>query len=300
MYNGYLSVQELAMLYTLTSSSWADSFSPALQENAIVALENGKVIYFPRLSFQLTAAEKELLTPRVLGEGSKNISFNPKTHKVRGAYGDKTCLSTLMARFFENAQGLLAALIPHYEKFLITGRTSYRPIEIAGRKTSLLKDDTRLHVDAFPATPNYGKRILRVFTNINPSGEARVWHLGEPFEEVVKKFFPTLRKPWLGIRELLFLLKITKSYRSLYDHYMLMLHDKMKKSDSYQDKVNKTVVEFPAGSTWVVMTDAVSHAALSGQFLLEQTFYLPVMNMKNPEFSPLKILERVLNQKLLD
>jgi hypothetical protein len=26
-----------------------------------------------------------------------------------------------------------------------------------------------MHVDAFPSRPNYGERILRVFTNVNPA-----------------------------------------------------------------------------------------------------------------------------------
>jgi hypothetical protein len=287
------------MLHTLTSLSWAGPFSTAEQENAIVALESGQVVYFPRLQFQLTAAEKELLTPCVLEDGFKNVSFNPKNKRLKGAYGEQTAsLATLMERFFKESHKLLVGLFPAYQKGLLTGRTSYRPAEIAGRTTSLLKNDTRLHVDAFPATPNQGQRILRVFTNINPVGEARVWHLGEPFEEVVKQFLPKLQGPWFGVRKILSLLKITKSYRSLYDHYMLMLHDEMKKNDVYQERVNKTVAEFPSGSTWVVMTDAVSHAALSGQFVLEQTCYLPVRHMKNLELSPLKILERRLERDL--
>jgi len=289
------------MLYTLANSSWSGPFSPEEQKNAITALESGKVIYFPRLAFQLTDTENELLTPDLLEKGSKNVSFNPKNNKIKGAYEQqKACLAMLMQRFFKESLNLIESLAPSYQEFLLTGRTSYRPVEAAGRQTSLLKDDTRLHVDAFPATPNYGKRILRVFTNINPIGEPRVWHLGEPFEMVVEQFLPRLRSPWFGLHAILSLFKITKSYRSLYDHYMLMLHDEMKKSDAYQNKVNKTVMEFPAGSTWVVMTDAVSHAALSGQFLLEQTFYLPVHSMTKPELSPLKILERFLRRKLVD
>jgi hypothetical protein len=68
---------------------------------------------------------------------------------------------------------------------------------------------------------------------------------------------------------------------------MLHLHDKMKRDDRYQSKVNKTRIDFPSQSTWIVFTDHVSHAALSGQYLLEQTFYLPVSKMANPEVSPL-------------
>jgi hypothetical protein len=80
---------------------------------------------------------------------------------------------------------------------------------------------------------------------------------------------------------------------------MLQLHNKMKESDSYQHGVKKLEQHFPAGSTWIVMTDQVSHAALGGQYLLEQTFYFPVDAMSHPERSPLKILERYLHTALL-
>lgn len=286
------------MLYTLTTASWTGPFSTVEQESAITALENGKVLYFPNLHFEFRSAEEALLTPEILAEGVKNISFNPQSGKIKGAAASKDkslseMATLLMVRFFNNSRFLLNNILPHYQGALQIGRTSYRPIEVEGRKTSLLKDDTRLHVDAFPATPNQGKRIIRVFTNVNPHGKPRLWHLGEPFEQVVAQFFPKFKKPILGYRRLLSLLKITKSYRSLYDHMMLTLHDEMKKSMDYQNKVEKTEMPFPAGSTWVVMTDCVSHAALSGQFMLEQTFYLPPSKMKNPEKSPLHVLETI-------
>ena len=292
------------MLHTLTTSSWTEPFSTVEQESAITALENGKILYFPNLSFEFSTDEQALLTPDVLSAGVKNISFNPKNGKIKGtAESEEKSLSSLtmllMVRFFNNSRFLLNNIIPHYQGSLQIGRTSYRPIEVLGRQTSLLKDDTRLHVDAFPATPNQGKRILRVFSNINPENKARLWHLGKPFEQVVQQFLPKLKSPVFGYRKLLSLLKITKSYRSLYDHMMLTLHDEMKKSDAYQNTVQKTEMLFPAGSTWVVMTDCVSHAALSGQFLLEQTFYLAPSKMKNPEKSPLRILEKTLYKKLV-
>ncbi|HXH55010.1 MAG TPA: Kdo hydroxylase family protein [Gammaproteobacteria bacterium] len=292
------------MLHTLTTSSWTEPLSTVEQESAITALEDGKVLYFPNLSFEFSTAEQALLTPDVLSAGFKNISFNPKNGKIKGtAESQEKSLSSLMTllmvRFFNNSRFLLNNIIPHYQGALQIGRTSYRPIEVLGRKTSLLKDDTRLHIDAFPATPNQGKRILRVFSNVNPENQARLWHLGEPFEQVVQQFLPVFKNPFFGYRKLLSLLKITKSYRSLYDHMMLTLHDEMKKSNVYQNKVQKTEMPFPAGSTWVVMTDCVSHAALSGQFLLEQTFYLAPSKMKNPEKSPLRVLEKMLCKKLV-
>ena len=63
-------------------------------------------------------------------------------------------------------------------------------MQVSTRKQSVRADDRRLHVDAFPSRPNYGERILRVFTNVNPDGEPRVWRVGEPFEDVAPRFLP--------------------------------------------------------------------------------------------------------------
>ena len=59
--------------------------------------------------------------------------------------------------------------------------TSYRPFEVDQRKLSWRRDDTRLHVDAFPSNPIGEKRILRIFRNINPDGQPRHWRVGEDF-----------------------------------------------------------------------------------------------------------------------
>ncbi len=66
----------------------------------------------------------------------------------------------------------------------------------------------------------------------------------------------------------------------------------MKRDELYQANVDKLRVEFPAKSSWVVFTDHVSHAALSGQYLFEQTFYLPVQGMTCPEISPLNYWQK--------
>ncbi len=131
----------------------------------------------------------------------------------------------MLQRFALYSQSIINTMFPGYEKGLEMGRTSYRPAKVEGRVTSLLKDDTRLHVDAFSATPVHGKRILRVFANINPHLEPRVWHVGEAFEDVLKTFHTKLPRysPWKA--SLLSAFKLTKSKRSHYDHLMLALHD---------------------------------------------------------------------------
>jgi hypothetical protein len=80
---------------------------------------------------------------------------------------------------------------------------------------------------------------------------------------------------------------------------MLQLHDRMKADAGFQrDSVQETV-EFPAGSTWVAFTDSVSHAAMSGQYQLEQTFLVPVVAMEDERRSPLRILEGMMGRRLV-
>ena len=109
-----------------------------------------------------------------------------------------TVLKAMLHRFSEKAEPLIYNLLPPYASAIQLGRTSFRPVEIEGRSTSYRKDDTRLHVDAFPATPNQGRRILRVFTNINPDGKTRHWRVGEPFSMVASRFLPLACKQWPG------------------------------------------------------------------------------------------------------
>lgn len=290
------------MLHTLDVSTWSDPILPEQARLATEALEKGNILYFPGLPFHVSHEEKRLLSPCVLAGNSKNVCFDPRTQSLKrtACTGERArALQEFMARFADNSVALCQSVLPHYQSGLEQGRTSFRPVEVKGRKSSSVKDDTRLHVDAFPSAPNAGKRIIRVFTNVNPYHQNRQWAVGEPFDEVVSRFYTRFRNPVVGLRSLLSWLGITKSYRTLYDHYMLTLHDTMKLDVDYQNTVAKTQVEFPPGATWMVMTDQVSHAALRGQFILEQTFYLPVECMLQPSRSPLRVLEKVLGKALV-
>lgn len=284
------------LLHTLDIAT-LKTLSTHQQQDISSALEKGKVVYLPQHYFT-SSLEHLLLTETLLDHQHKNISFNYLSKQLSG-YNKKhpnlqipKFLLQFMHGYAEFAQKLVTSLFPHYQPHLIWGRTSYRPAEIRDRVISKRKDDTRLHVDSFAATPVNGLRILRVFCNINPYEEPRVWHLGEPFAQVLQRYAPqiTTYKPILA--KLLKAIKVTRTLRSAYDHYQLQLHDTMKLDDHYQNTVTKTQINFPAHSSWIVFTDQVSHAALSGQFLLEQTFYIPVSAMQAPHFSPLKLWEK--------
>ncbi len=284
----------------IAGSRWDQCPTATPPESFAGSLERGDVLFLPQLRFDIGTNETSVFTPSILGT-SKNTSFDPRTGRLGGTTAsgaDAETLRALIARFSDAANTMTQAMFPEYQGQLRRGRASFRPAEIAGRASSWRKDDTRLHVDSFPATPSGGRRILRVFTNVNPDGRARSWRIGDDFAAVAQRFAPQLRMPVPGLGYLLALARVTKSPRSRYDGLMLQLHDCMKSDEGFQSSSPQTAVDFPAGTTWLAFTDEVSHAAMAGQYQLEQTFLLPVEAMRSPEHSPLRVLERLTGRRL--
>ena len=80
---------------------------------------------------------------------------------------------------------------------------------------------------------------------------------------------------------------------------MLKLHDAMKADSEYQRNAPQVTMTFPAHSVWVCFSDQTPHAAMSGQYMMEQTFHLPIASQYNPESSPLAILTRLTGRTLI-
>ena len=287
---------------TLKLDAWDQSPGHGQSDAAVQALEAGQVLWLPRLHFRLEADEQGLLQPgRLESARAKNINLSADGATLRGVEGhadELDLLRRMMWRYACATCNLLANLVPAYGVALQHGRTSFRPLEIEGRKTSWRKDDTRLHLDSFPASPTGGRRILRVFSNINPQQRPRVWRLGESFDSIASRYLHRLTAPLPGSAALLRMLRVTKQRRTAYDHYMLGLHDIMKADIDYQTAAPQQVHAFPAESSWLVFTDQVPHAAMRGQYALEQTFLLPVQAMRDAQRSPLRVLERRLGRAL--
>ena len=287
-------------LFSLPLTEWSQTPSPAELHEAIGALENGQVLFFPQLPFVLREEEKELLSPSLSNGRAKNISLDPsgKLKHIDVTPEQHRLLQAMMERFATSAVALVRNLFPGYAATLERARTSYRPVEIAGRTYSPVKDDKRLHVDAFPTRPMRGRRILRLFANINPNGAPRLWHVGEPFEDMAQKILPKVREPIAIAPLLLAAVGATRGLRSPYDNLMLGLHDNAKLDESYQRGTVHHEIAFPAGSTWACFTDQVMHAALAGQYVLEQTFHLDIAAMAEPQRAPIKVLERMTGRVL--
>ena len=279
----------------------ADWSAAVPNEAWIAALEAGKVLYFPRLAFELLDGEDALLTPALLSPDVRNISLdaNGQIKGVVGGADVQRAAAAMVGRFRAQAQQLVQGLRPHYTEALRYAPTSYRPAQVESRVQSWRADDRRMHVDSFPSRPNYGERILRVFTNANPHGKPRVWRVGEPFEDVAGRFLPRAKPYSRWQAKVLHKLHVTKSLRSEYDHLMLQLHDNMKSDLDYQKNAPQQTMPFPPGSVWVCFSDQTSHAVESGQYMLEQTLHLPASRQYNPETSPLAILRRLTGRPLV-
>lgn len=279
-------------------TAWAEGPTHGIEAE----VEHGRVLEFPRLAFELSPDERRFLDPRWADGKAKNITLRAGTGELRGATGtpeEQAALQRMVARYRAHAQALVERLFPHYRGKLRFGHTTYRPVKVQGRETSWRKDDTRLHVDAFPSNPTRGVRLLRVFHNLNPEGLPRAWRVGEPFEDFARRYLPAIGRPVPGSAWLLHTLGITKARRSEYDHLMLQLHDRVKADLRYQAEAPQRAVDFAPGTTWIVFSDQVLHAAMGGQYMLEQTLYLDAQDQQRPQASPLKVLERLTGRRLL-
>ena len=202
----------------------------------------------------------------------------------------------MIQRYADQSQQLISALLPSYVPNLTVANTSFRPLDVETRASSYRKDDTRLHADAFPSNPTQGTRLLRVFNNVNPYGKPRVWRVGEPFDKMAEAFLPTTNallpmQAWLMKQ-----LHITKKMRTEYDHRMLQLHDFLKAVMHYQQHAPQQSINFIPGTTCIVYSDQLLHAAMSGQYMMVQSFSLSVNALHWPETAPPKLRGKILNK----
>jgi hypothetical protein len=268
-------------------------------------LEKGQILFFPSPPFALPQEDIDFLVSLKPADSRlhKNISYRPEQDLLRG-FADtahEPRVHDIMQRYAAAVRSLVSLfLVPYAGKFQ-TDYASFRPLEEEGRDLPLHKRNDLLHVDAFPSRPTRGGRILRIFTNVNSSTD-RVWVVGERFPELASRFaepaglkkFAQASGAMRGWKRGLGTLGLPVADRAPYDKFMLHFHDWLKENTAFQNaKDGKERIDFPPMSTWLVYTDCVPHAALSGQFAMEQTFIIPVDALVAPEVSPLRVLEKM-------
>jgi hypothetical protein len=293
-------------LVTIPVENLRDGRRPGSETQArdwCAQLEAGDILFFPQSPIKFASGDLEFLLGQQQTDSSlhKNIAYKP-TQDVLSGVDSKTADAAAV-------EGFLSEFLTPYARRWKLDYASFRPQEEQGRDLALRKRNDLLHTDAFPTRPTHGARILRFFNNIHPT-RTRDWVVGEPFPSLVKQFAPAeieLPTPGTGASKAAKSLArgiglgaaIPSVKRSPYDDFMMRFHNFLKENEAYQAESVKYPWQFPAGSSWMVYTDTVPHAVLTGQYALEQTFLVAPEAMVTPETSPLAVLEEMAGARLV-
>jgi len=276
-------------------------------------LEEGNILFFEKTPFGLPADEVQFLLSQKQSEAAyhKNIAYRPHSDRLTGYGGgsnsDKDMLHAIMRRYSRSVIEFAQQLLTPYASSLTVDFASFRPQQEAGRQIRQRARNDLIHVDSFPTRPSNGNRILRVFTNINPT-EPRVWVTAETFDLLAAHFAGSAGMPLpkgiaSGPKKILTRLARAAGLHSLarspYDDWMLHFHHFLKSNQEFQNMCSRSRWEFPPQSAWLVFTDMVSHAVLSGQFALEQTFIISRRALVLPEKAPFRVLEQIAGRPLV-
>ncbi|HUL33269.1 MAG TPA: Kdo hydroxylase family protein [Candidatus Eisenbacteria bacterium] len=269
-------------------------------------LETGHIVFLPASPIGISPEDRDLLLGRKQTSSAyhKNIAYRPAEDRVTGLdaseQSDADVLRRILREFSKRCVHFLASFLAPYAGKWKLDYASYRPIEEKGRPARLHARNDLLHFDSFPTRPTNGSRILRFFVNLNPA-QSRVWLTSQTFEAFGPRFAqqdnllasvygnPVSR----GIRSAAHALHLPFGSRPPYDEFMHRCHNAMKEDAAFQENTPKRQWDFPPDSAWMVFTDCVSHAVLSGQYALEQTLLIPQPALVEPRISPLAVLEKI-------
>lgn len=280
------------------------------------ALERGRIVHFPRSPVPVPPEEDLAFfrqqLPKLLK--MKNISYHPEAGHVRGLDQVEPAVVERVSKVLIGVSDAIAAFLqsaaPGLTRDWTVGTCSFRPIEEKGRDLKPHASNELVHVDAGAYGATNGDRILRFFINVNPQ-EDRVWASKGRFPELYQRFGeaahikpPKVTAHYLEKGPLDHLrsgllngiaavgvptAKVLDS--SPYDRLMRKFHNYMKDTPSFQtDPEGHQEFRFPPYSAWMVFTDMVSHASLSGQFAFVHTSIVRLANCRLPELAPYNIL----------
>lgn len=280
------------------------------------ALENGKIVCFPECPIDLPSAEDlEFLRqemPKHLS--SKNISFHPEADRIIGIKGSREVVERAQRILkIQNVrvQGFLRRVIPELTRDWLVGTASFRPLQEKGRDLPAHASNELVHVDAGAYGATHGDGIIRFFVNVNPV-EDRVWVTKGSFSELYRRYggeagiLPPSGANGHAMEEGVLdrvrtsvtngLSAIVPSAKFLdsspYDRAMRRFHNYMKDTPAFQSTPEgHQEFRFKPFWAWMVFTDRVSHACLSGQHAFADTFVIRLGSCRLPQMAPINILK---------
>jgi hypothetical protein len=300
----------MARQYTLRDFS---DFSPDEIQDA---LEESQVVYFPKCPVELPSPEDlALLRDGLSGDMRvKNISYHPESDSIPGfdaSPQEKKRVEGILRAHGKRVETYLKTVLPDLSRNWMLGTTSFRPIEEKGRKLKPRSSNELVHVDAGAYGATNGSRILRFFVNVHPERD-RVWGTKGSFGELMRRY----DELWVAARGSKSHVAIDKSpldrlYSGLirtigkayplaqvldsspYDRSMRRIHNRMKESESFRSNSDDYCeIRFPPFSAWMVFTDGISHAVLTGQYAFVTTAIVPLESCRKPTLAPYHVLAR--------
>jgi len=291
-----------------------DEVETLIPEQLADELEQGRIVFFPRSPVLLPADTdlaflREKVGARLL---AKNVSYYPEARRLTGIKADPAVASRtleILESYSKRVVGLLRRLMPRFMASVRQGTTSFRPMQEQGRDLLPHASNELVHVDAGAYGATHGDRILRFFTNVNLS-EDRVWVTKGTFADLYQRHAKAagiagkapvrVQEKWMD-RAYTTLVRAASRWVPLakvidsspYDRAMRKFHNYMKDTPAFQkENAGQLEMRFPPFSSWMVLTDAVSHACRSGQYALVDTFLVPLANCRLRQHAPYEILRR--------
>lgn len=280
------------------------------------ALERGSIVFFPRSPVSIPSDDDLALFREELPKRLKlkNISYHPEAGRVRGLDTEDADLAEQVERVLVTVSNDIASFLtssaPRLTDGWTVGTCSFRPIQEQGRDLKPHASNELVHIDAGAYGATNGDRILRFFINVNPV-EDRVWATKGNFPDLYERYASVagidasgagqgfLRKgPLDHLRTGLLSGLATAGLRdarvldsSPYDRVMRRFHNYMKDTPAFQQEpAGHQEFRFPPFSAWMVFTDMVSHASLSGQFAFVHTSIVRLENCRLQDMAPYNIL----------
>jgi hypothetical protein len=297
-------------------ATFAEQLTALAGESIAEALESNHIVFFPSCPPGLlpdAATLSYLRTGLPAQLTRKNISFHPEIDRISGLEADAGTtqrLTRILKDHLTQVSAFLHERVGHLTADWTIGTCSIRPVQERGRNLKPHASNELVHVDAGAYGATDGDRILRFFVNFNDH-EDRVWATKGPIDRVLDRFG---QQAGLLDAQGRLRMRVTKSApdrmlsgvvsglthlnplarvldTSPYDRAMRRLHNYMKDDAAFrQDQRDYEEVRFPPYSAWMVFTDSVSHASISGQFAFVTTIIVRRRHMKHPEFSPFNVL----------